>query len=330
MPSTAAEASPSPVIPVVAAIIRHPARPDHILVSRRRKGQHLEDLWEFPGGKQEPGEARFHALARELEEELGLRHLVARPFFLLTHDYGDQRVRLDVWEVRSFVGEPEGREGQEWQWAALSELDDLEFPAADEPVLKALELPRQVLITPEPGNRTRDFTERLDQVLARNAYGAVLLRAHALPDDRYAELALRCQVICMRHGAELIVHRPSLDGLSASRLAPFRARHLSAAALAALETRPFDDSVRLSVSTHDRFEVDRAQALGCRFALLSPLRKTLSHPGRTPLGWAEFRVISEQTRLPLYALGGVGRRDFALAREQGAIGVAGISDFWAG
>ncbi len=336
MPSTAPETpAEGPAIPVVAAIIRHPQHPRRILVSRRRKGQHLEDLWEFPGGKQELGESRFRALSRELEEELGIRHLVARPFFQLVHDYPDRRIRLDVWELRSFRGEPEGREGQDWRWVELDELigdeSDYSFPEADRPILQALELAPALLITPEPGpGQHRDFTERLDRQLERWGFGAVLLRAHALADDRYAELALRCRVLCERHDAELIVHRPTLEGLSSPRLQPFRNRHLSAAALAALEEWPFDESLRLSASTHDRFEVEKAQRLGCRFALLSPVRKTLSHPGRPALGWFGFHEISETTRLPLYALGGMMRRDFAVAREQGAIGVAGISDFWSG
>ncbi len=330
MPSTAAE-DPVEAIPVVAGIILHPERPGEILVSRRRRGQHLENLWEFPGGKQEPGEPRFHALRRELEEELGIRHLVARPFFRLTHDYPEKRVLLDVWEVRSFSGDPQGREGQEWRWVAIDDLAELDFPAADQPVLQALNLSRELLITPDPGiGQHRDFSENLDRLLARRRFGAVLLRAHALPDDRYAELALRSKVICERHDAELVVHRPTLEGLSASRLQPFRSRHLSSAALSILDASPFGPEVRLSASVHDRFEVEQAEALGCRFALLSPVRETLSHPGRQALGWARFHEICKSTRLPLYALGGIGRRDFALAREMGGIGVAGISDFWAG
>jgi len=328
MPSTEAEQGVA-AIPVVAAIIRHPLDPRKILISRRRQGQHLEQLWEFPGGKQEPGETRFQALARELEEELGIRHLIARPFFRLTHDYPEQRVCLDVWEVRSFTGAPEGREGQAWRWVSIEELGALEFPEADLPVLGALELPGRILVTPEPGiGHHRDFTDQLERSLTRHRHGAVLLRAHALPDDRYAELALRCKVICERQRAELIVHRPTLDGLLAARLEPFRSRHLSAAVLSGLEQSPFDEGVRLSASCHDGFELARAEALGCRFAFLSPVRKTLSHPGRPALGWAGLRAISESSRLPVYALGGVGRKDFAVAREQGAIGVAGISDFW--
>ena len=330
MPSTAAE-DPVEAIPVVAGIIRHPERPGEILVSRRRRGQHLENLWEFPGGKQEPGEPRFHALRRELEEELGIRHLVARPFFRLTHDYPEKRVLLDVWEVRSFSGDPQGREGQEWRWVAIDDLAELDFPAADQPVLQALGLSRELLITPDPGvGRQRDFVDHLEQLLARQGHGAVLLRAHALPDDRYAELALRCKVVCSRHGAELIVHRPTLDGILAARLEPFRSRHLSSAALGLLDESPFGEGIRLSASLHDRFEIERAEALGCRFGLLSPVRETPSHPGRQALGWASFRDLAWSSRLPLYALGGVGRRDFALAREMGGIGVAGISDFWAG
>jgi 8-oxo-dGTP diphosphatase len=90
----------------------------------------------------------------------------------------------------------------------------------------------------------------------------------------------------------------------------------------------FDESVVLSASCHNAAELDRAQHLGCEFALLSAVRKTQSHPGFGVKGWYGFNRLSRETRLPVYALGGVERKDLSLARYQGAVGVAGIGDFW--
>ena len=84
----------------------------------------------------------------------------------------------------------------------------------------------------------------------------------------------------------------------------------------------------LSASCHDDLELRKAQRLGCQFALLSMVRDTSSHPGRHGKGWFRIKQMIHKTSLPVYALGGVHRRDLCVARFQGAIGVAGISDFW--
>lgn len=110
-----------------------------ILVSLRPDHVHQGGLWEFPGGKVEPGETVEVALSRELYEELALEVLACRPLLEVRHDYPDKAVLLDVWWIDQFRGEPQGREGQRWQWVPVSALRELEFPAANRPIVEAIE-----------------------------------------------------------------------------------------------------------------------------------------------------------------------------------------------
>ena len=108
------------------------------LVNRRRPGTHMAGFWEFPGGKRQPGEPRFDALCRELDEELGIEVVSAEPFVELVHDYPGKRVRLDVWLVGRFEGEVSACEGQELRWVSAADLPDIGLLAADEPIVQAL------------------------------------------------------------------------------------------------------------------------------------------------------------------------------------------------
>jgi 8-oxo-dGTP diphosphatase len=71
-----------------------------------------------------------------------------------------------------------------------------------------------------------------------------------------------------------------------------------------------------------------AQSIGADFVTLSPVLPTPSHPGARSMGWAQFRVLSDRTSIPVYAFGGVAADQLALACERGAQGVAGIRTYW--
>ena len=326
MPNTAASKS---FIHVVAGIIRHPKNQHKLFITRRQQGQHLENLWEFPGGKLEPNESRFHALRRELEEENGIQVTSALPFFCVLHEYPDKNIFLDVWEVKSYLGKAHGREGQQARWVKQTELDELDFPAADIPIIKALTLPGKLLITPDLSEPHQDvFIDHFRQLMQRHPYPLVQFRSHHLDDQYYAEIALQLQDICDLYGAEVIISRPRLKSLKSDRFKAFRWRHLNSNILQSLVENPFDDSIQLSAACHDRAELKKAERLDCQFALLSTIRQTLSHPGRQAKGWYQFNLLARQANLPIYALGGVTRKDLCVARLQGGIGVAGIADFW--
>lgn len=119
---------------VLAAIVERDGR---LLVTRRLKGTHLAGLWEFPGGKCEPGETHEGCLARELMEELGVSCDVGAEVFTTEHAYPDRVVRLHF-RACTIDGEPRPMLGQQIQWIARSALDTLAFPPADEELIAML------------------------------------------------------------------------------------------------------------------------------------------------------------------------------------------------
>lgn len=110
-----------------------------VLITRRPDHVHQGGLWEFPGGKVESGESPESALRRELHEELGITVQAAEPWLQVRHAYPDQTVLLEVWRVTAYTGEPHGQEGQPLIWASPAELETFAFPAADQPILAALQ-----------------------------------------------------------------------------------------------------------------------------------------------------------------------------------------------
>ena len=124
---------PDPVT-VVAGVIE---RDGKILITRRRAGTHLAGLWEFPGGKPDPGERLDDALRREIAEELGAEVSVGPTLETVEWRYPDKAVRLIFFRCR-IHGEPRPLEGQEMAWVAPGDLARYEFPAADAVLLERL------------------------------------------------------------------------------------------------------------------------------------------------------------------------------------------------
>lgn len=122
-------------IHVVAAVMRDAL--GRILLARRTEGRDLAGLWEFPGGKVEPGEAPEAALVRELAEELGVDAVVGAPVMCVPMQMPSKHLLLDVREVR-FTGQPRGLEGQALVWVPLHKLSGYAMPPADLPVVAEL------------------------------------------------------------------------------------------------------------------------------------------------------------------------------------------------
>jgi len=122
------------VITVVAAVLE---RDGHFLVTRRQEGVHLAGLWEFPGGKIDPGETHAAALTRELREELDADIDVGELLFETTHDYGSVAVRLFFYAC-GLTGTPRPLLGQDMRWVARHDLAALGFPEADAELITRL------------------------------------------------------------------------------------------------------------------------------------------------------------------------------------------------
>ena len=118
---------------------------DRILIARRAEHLHQGGLWEFPGGKVEANETVEQALRRELFEELAIEVTSQQPLLTIAHDYSDKLVLLDVWWVSAFSGEPQGCEGQPLHWVSVASLHEFEFPAANQPIIAAVQ--RKLAIT---------------------------------------------------------------------------------------------------------------------------------------------------------------------------------------
>jgi 8-oxo-dGTP diphosphatase len=110
-----------------------------ILITRRANDAHQGGLWEFPGGKVEPGESLQRALCRELKEELGITINRTSELLQVTHDYGDKKVLLDVHVVWEHSGEATGLESQPLNWVSAAALSDYEFPVANVPIVEAVQ-----------------------------------------------------------------------------------------------------------------------------------------------------------------------------------------------
>ena len=122
-------------IVVTAAVIE---RDGALLVTRRQAGVHLEGYWEFPGGKCDAGETLEACLARELREELDVGARIGDEVFTTTHAYPERAVELHFFRCE-LLGEPRPQQGQEMRWVPRSELHALEFPPADEELIRVLQ-----------------------------------------------------------------------------------------------------------------------------------------------------------------------------------------------
>ena len=113
---------------------------DRILLAQRPEGKAMAGLWEFPGGKIDPGEVPEQALIRELQEELGIETKTAclAPLTFASHEYDDFHLLMPLYICRRWWGTARSREGQALKWVRANKLRDYPMPEADLPLIPAL------------------------------------------------------------------------------------------------------------------------------------------------------------------------------------------------
>lgn len=310
-----------PLIEVVAGVITD-AR-GRILLARRTEGRDLAGLWEFPGGKREPGETPEEALARELHEELGIDATVGPRVIAVPHRYPHKRLLLDVRRVSTWKSTPKGLDGQALAWVPPHKLASYAMPGADRPVVAALLQPDRYLVTPAPEGDGRGWLAAVERAASADDVRRIQLRPGADVDpSRWRMLARDAAALCRAADVEVLVNG---DVALARELRV--GVHLKAAQLAALGQRPLPQALPVAASCHDAADLAHAERVRCDFAVLGPVRPTASHPGAVPLGWVAFAALREASTLPIYGIGGLGPEDLESARAHGAQGIAAIRAF---
>lgn len=111
-----------------------------VLIAQRPEGKSMAGLWEFPGGKVEPGETPEHALIRELQEELGIDtwESCLAPLTFASHSYESFHLLMPLFACRKWNGTPQSRENQELKWVKPTQLKEYPMPAADIPLIPVL------------------------------------------------------------------------------------------------------------------------------------------------------------------------------------------------
>jgi len=312
-PSTAGEALSGDVVRVAAAVL---LRADGaVLLAQRPAGKAYEGYWEFPGGKFEPGETPREALDRELREELGIIVRRASPWFIQEFTYPHAHVELHFFRVHAWDGDLVGHDGQAFEWQSPGHYTVVPLLPANTRILAALALPPVYGITCAGDVGEVVFLARAEIALARGLR-LIQLREKDWAPTRRDALAQLLVPLAHRFGAQVLLNGTVDD----ARRLGCNGVHWTSAMLAQARERPV--GMIIAASCHTRDDVARAGALALDFAVLGPVAATPTHPEVAPIGWEGFAALAEGTRVPIYALGGLGANDLAEAIVHGAQGVA--------
>lgn len=307
------------IVEVAAAVLEKPD--GTFLLAQRPPDKIWAGYWEFPGGKVEAGESARDALVRELREELGIEVVTAYPWITRIHTYPHATVRLSFFRVTKWQGELYPHEGQQFSWQRPDNVAVSPVLPANTPILRALELPPLYGISNVAELGVDVFLSRL-QIQLDAGLRLIQLREKHLAGNELRELAMRVVGLSHDWGARVLLS----GDVALAREVGADGVHLSSSQLAQLSLRP--DVAWCAASCHNKEELDRAQRLGCDFALLSPVLPTLSHPGAAHLGWQKFEEVAAGASIPVYALGGLERANMTTAWQHGAHGIALLRQAW--
>lgn len=324
-------------IDVAVAVVM---RPDgSVLWGSRPEGKPYAGYWEFPGGKVEPGETVWHALVRELHEELGITAVEGGPWFVIEHDYEHALVRLHLYRVWAFEGEPQSLEGQAFAWDSLQPESLSPILPATEPLLPKLNQ-AEVLILSQYGMGVAQFESCLDSALQKQGRLALIFRENELSGQHVLQAYDHARAWASSHRVPLSINSATFmrmleSGFQDSGL-PVRLhlteQHLLGGLPASVQSKWVDAGLAMpvSASVHSAQSLSKAFTMNLDFAVLGAVKATESHPGQAGLGWERFEQTVALCRLPVYAIGGLKPADLPEAKRRGAHGIAmitGITDY---
>lgn len=307
----------------IAVGVIHSKDKQKVLVSKRSDRVMQGGLWEFPGGKCHENENISETLKRELFEELNLFVDHASPLISIDHDYPEISVRLEVWSVSDWHGSVFGKEGQSFEWVTLDQLNQKQFPKANDAIIAALKLPSLYLITPDLDNYDEYFLQRLEGFLQAGV-SLLQFRSKRIGQEKLNGIFKDLINLCDLYSCKLLFNGTP----DASIKINSHGVHLSSNLLRQLTKRPLPEDKWVAASCHNKAELEKARAIGCDFVVLSPVNVTSSHPGTIPMGWKNFAELVKGASFPVYALGGMKADDLVRVKKLGGQGLSMISGIW--
>ena len=289
-------------------------------MQKRLSGRLAAGSWEFPGGKIESSETPEAALVRELKEEINVVPTQFVPWLVRPVTGPRSPLLLHFYRVLAWEGEATGNEGQEVGWFSL-DAPPVPLLPANTSVWKWLSMPEVCLISAAAIIGVERSLAQLP-VLLDNGLRLLQLRDKTLPADERRAFAVAAREMTRRAGARLLIN----DDEALARDIGADGIHLSSKALHEGDDRPPFDWVGASCHTAD--DLRQASRRQADFAVLSPVCRTLSHVDRPPMGWDGFAKLAAGAGFPVYALGGMGREQVAIARRHGGQGVALMRRGW--
>ena len=293
-----------PTIHVAIAILLHQ---DKVLVGWREAKQHQGNKHEFPGGKVEEGESPLAACRREIYEEVGIGLQDWHAFDVIRHEYDDVIVNLHLFHAivpSALLNEIQ----QPWRWYSRDELLSLNFPKANQAMIKRLHWAHQIKIS----DRLNALDAlKLDQLMYWRVEGtqAQIIEISGLSVEKLSKL---------------IVNIELYQQLNSIQQQAISAIHLKQSQVMALMQGDLITGKRYIAACHDLVSMKQAEKIGCDAILLSPVLATETHPEDRALGWEQFKNFAAQVEIPVFALGGMQTGDLLTAQQQGAYGIAGI------
>ena len=231
-----------------------------------------------------------------------------------------------MFNIDDFTEEAFGKEGQETRWIEKSDFSIYEFPVANLPIINAIQLPDKYMIT----GKFFDENDLLNhiQLSIKNGIQLIQFRAQNLEEELYFKYAKKIYSICKKENVKLLLNT-SVHNYKKYLADKFsHGLHLNSKELEFYFTEDFDKNLLVSTSTHNYDEILLSEEKKVTFIVLSPVKATLSHPDTVPIGWDKFRKLSQNTRVPVYALGGMKAELLEEAKSYGAQGIAAIGEFW--
>ena len=288
------------------------------LFSERRK-EPFNNYYEFPGGKIEELETPKECLIRECHEELDIQIKESIYHGEITHLYKNLSVKLYIFEIIEYSGKIKAKEKQNLLYIDPFMSNHL-FLESTARILNRLKLRELFFITPISFDSISKKFKNIDRT---NSF--IRLRSFGYSISNYILAAQKLSQFCFKNNIPLIIDKKFSNDLGDINIDGV---HFTSEDLNQINTYRNIKKKKLiySASCHNLNDVMIANEYNFDFIILSPV--IYSKYSKNILGWENFKIISDASNMPVFALGGIKISDLEMCKRFNGFGVSGMSDFW--